>query len=63
MAPDNDYSTSYHEWLGMVDGIIGHAISLDHLDLSEQPWFEWWHKGVSSYDAAHMAMRADGWED
>lgn len=58
-----DAGSPYHDWLMEVDKVIERHIALDHLDLSEQPWYEWWHKGVTAYDAAHMAMRADGWED
>lgn len=53
----------FEEWLEAVDREINRLISLDHFDLAEQPWLEWHHKGVSAYDAAHMALKADGWED
>ena len=53
--------SSYEAWFRKVDQAIQRLAGVSALDLSDQPYWDWWEEGMTPTAAARSALTENGW--
>jgi hypothetical protein len=55
------YEANFEAWMKKVDAAVGERSDLSYMDLTNQPYRDWFEDGVRPARAAVKALRAEGW--
>jgi hypothetical protein len=61
----NDYSgddVAFYQWLYKLDKLIQSKVGVNLMDLSDQPYREWFDDGISPYAATYRVLTENGFD-